>query len=235
MDASVWIERVERGVGGCLERAGWLAPPVSAIEVASRLGICVIRDSRLVTRGRCTRLDDRPVIAIAAEDRPERREWTVAHELGEIAFPELAIDHLGGVGDLADQHQLREQVANLFATRLLLPTPWFREAWLATDGDLFELKQRFPTASHELIAFRMLDAERHMVISIYDQGRLTKRRGNTGALRPPVHPLEARLFQRLHDSRRCDHIAEDGIVVDGWPVDEPGWQRDVIRLMASDE
>jgi Zn-dependent peptidase ImmA (M78 family) len=232
MDATRWVELVEEAVGRCLERAGWLSPPVSAVDIAIRLGITIVRDRRLPTRGRCTRLDAQPLIAVAPEDRPERTEWTVAHELGEILFPELVASRPDLAQELAGNLGLREQVANLFATRLLLPTPWFLEAWLDTGGELLALKERFPSASHELIAFRMLDARPHMVISIFDQGRLTRRRASGGLGRPPLHPLENSLFQRLCLRRDPTHIAAEGITVDGWPVDEPGWHRDIIRLMA---
>ena len=232
MDTHTWLHLIEQAVGRCLERAGWTTPPVSAIEIARRLTITVIRDGRLASRGRCTRLEGRPLIAVADEDRPERLEWTVAHELGEIAFPELVADRPDLVASLADHDRLREQVANLFATRLLLPTPWFRDAWRETNGDLLALKHRFSTASHELIAWRMLDARPHIVVSIFDQGRLTRRRGNAAVSTPPLHPLEQALLTRLNRHRTHLSLAADGLSVTGWPVDEPGWRRDILCLAA---
>ncbi len=234
MDTQAWTHLIERGVGRCLERARWTAPPVSPLKIAGRLGITIIRDGRLASRGRCTRLEGRPVIAVADEDRPERLEWTIAHELGEIAFPELLADRPDLVASLAEHDRLREQVANLFATRLLLPTPWFPEAWRETDGDLLALKDRFTTASHELIAWRMLDASPHSIISIFDQGRLTRRRGNGAASAPPLHALEQTLLARLAAHRAPLSLATDGLTATGWPIDEPGWRRDILRLSADD-
>ena len=42
-------------------------------------------------------------------------------------------------------------------TRLLLPMKWFALAATEFDHDLMQLKGRFQSASHELIARRMLD------------------------------------------------------------------------------
>ena len=54
-------------------------------------------------------------------------------------------------------------------------------------------KQRYATASHELIARRMLDFEPWIVITIFDNGRLTFRRSNR--FRPPA---------RIHDRRAAN-------------------------------
>jgi hypothetical protein len=227
--AGAWSVAVEQAVAGCLDRAGVSEPPVSALDIARALGIQIVEDRRLATRGRCTRIGSAPLVVVAAEDRPERREWTIAHELGEILFPEVAA--CVAQGDVAED-RLREQVANLFATRLLLPTLWFRTAWRTSGGDLFALKQMFSTASHELIAWRMLDAAPGMIVSIFDQGRLTARRGNCSAGRERLFPIETEARQTLASRRgRCD-LAREGLHVTVWPVDEPGWQREILRLLA---
>ena len=228
--AGAWSVSVEEAVAGCLARAGVSEPPVSASDVARALGVAIVEDRRLATRGRCTRIGATPLVVVAAEDRPERREWTIAHELGEILFPEIAACVAGG--DVAED-RLREQVANLFATRLLLPTLWFRSTWQTSGGDLWALKQAFSTASHELIAWRMLDAAPGMIVSIFDQGRLTARRGNCGASRERLFPIETEARQQLATRRSQCKLNRDGVCVTIWPVDEPGWQREILRLHAN--
>ena len=65
----------------------------------------------------------------------------------------------------------REQVANRLANALLLPRRWFAADGLEHDWDLLELKEHYVTASHELIARRMLDMRSPIVITVCDQGR----------------------------------------------------------------
>ena len=72
----------------------------------------------------------------------------------------------------------RETVANQLAARILLPRGEFGCDARACDWNLLELKQRYVTASHELIARRMLDFTPAVIITIFDQGRRTFRRGN---------------------------------------------------------
>ena len=49
-------------------------------------------------------------------------------------------------------------MANNLAGRLLLPTAWFVADAAAENWDLIALKHRYATASHELIARRMLES-----------------------------------------------------------------------------
>ena len=66
----------------------------------------------------------------------------------------------------------RESVANQLAGRLLLPVAWFKPKAVRAGWDLFELKREFSTASHELIARRMLDFEPAVMITVFDHGRI---------------------------------------------------------------
>src|SRR5690348_5350843 len=82
--ARMAMERIARGI---LCEAGILAPPVDAFELAERLGILVARDGVSDTRARFVRFgrggDNQGAIYVAEDPRPERRQWAVAHEVGE--------------------------------------------------------------------------------------------------------------------------------------------------------
>ncbi len=112
----------------------------------------------------------------------------MAHEIGEL-FADRVFDELG-VDPREAPSGARETVANQLAGRLLLPREWFGEAGAECGWDLFELKERFATASHELIARRMLDFPPSIGITIFDNGRRTFRRGNLPNRMPPLVPLE---------------------------------------------
>ena len=109
-------------------------------------------------------------IVVGLAERPEREQWAVAHEIGEsIAY--RVFDTLGVRPEMAPP-TARELVANHLASCLLLPRRWFAADGPAFDWDLFELKRRYSTASHELIARRMLEMRPPIVITVCDHGRI---------------------------------------------------------------
>ena len=206
-------------------------PPVDAFHIARALGITVALDDRQPVRARFVRLksfqggEPRAAILLRPEPRKERQQWAVAHEVGEHAawrvFEILAIDPRE-TSPLA-----REAVANHLAGRLLLPEPWLTARARPCGWDLLRLKADFPTASHELIARRMLDFAPWVIVSIFDQRRISFRRSNLPGRVPPVSPPEKRCWQTVHAQNR-PHASADGIIR-GWPVHEPPWQREILR------
>ena len=120
-------------------------------------------------------------------------------------------------------------VANQLAGRLLLPQPWFGVDGLDCGWDLFELKSRYQTASHELIARRMLDFTPPVVITIFDHGRRTFRRGNMPGRLPPLVPIELSTWQAAHRDGHPVSASNHLCAVRAWPVHEPDWKREILR------
>jgi hypothetical protein len=211
------------------------APPVNAIAVAKSLGLSVVR-AEFPERARFARLAGGgrllPTIMLADDPRPERRQWAVAHEIGEYAahrvVAELGIDPVDA-GEAA-----REEIANRLAGRLWLPRAWFLADGIDLNWDLFELKARYATASCELIARRMLEMPPAVVVTVFDQGRLTWRRSNRAGRTPGHSAAERDARQAAHDvgaPTRCDeHELPEGVAdVRAWPVHEEGWKREIVR------
>jgi Zn-dependent peptidase ImmA (M78 family) len=240
MLAEIPFEQVRDVVDGVAQRilaaAGIAGPPVDAFEVARRLGIVLAWDDATDVRARFVRLpaaagDRQPTILVADDPRPERRHWAVAHEIGECeahrVFAELGVD---------PRHAppgAREAAANQLAGRLLLPRDWFAADGAELAWDLVELKARYATASHELIARRMLEMAPPAIITVFDHDRQKWRRGNCGRT-PPLTPPECaarRAAHRLGRPAQCDRRElPDGIDdVRAWPVHEPNWKREIIR------
>ena len=97
------------------------ALPVRALAICQALGISVRRTSLTdAPEGRSVALNGRPVILLAEGPSPERRRFTLAHELGHII-----LGHVGRVGLLnrepSPEDDPLEQAANVFASRLLAP------------------------------------------------------------------------------------------------------------------
>ena len=216
-----------------LVEAGVEGPPVDAFQVARRLGIIVALDDRQPRRARYVRLDGRrpsrtrAAILLRPDVREERRQWAVAHEIGEHAAHRAFA--VWGADPREAPPNAREEVANNLAGRLLLPTPWYATDGVESGWDLPMLKSRYSTASNELIARRMLECGPPVVITIFDQKTIYMRRSNVPGRVPPPSPTELKCWHAVHDDNHS-HQTYDGLRrVQGWPVHETGWKREILR------
>jgi hypothetical protein len=229
---STWLNECRLVAREVLDECGIDAPPVDAWAVARSLGLRVAFDACQHGRGRLKRIGGRTSILVRPDERPEREQWTLAHEIGEsVAF--RVYSRL----DLDPQEvspQRREQAANALASSLLLPDDWFQRDAEQLDGDVLSLKRIYSTVSHELILLNLLKLPQLSLVSVFDQGQLTRRRGNGQLSPPPLLPLERRIWREVHESGRTADAAADGIRVQGWPVCEPGWKRELLRTTAAE-
>jgi hypothetical protein len=222
-----------------LWQADIAAPPVDARLLATRLGLVVAGHDRLPGRAHFVRLapaGDRasaqPTIIVGHAERPERAQWAIAHEIGES----LAHEVFTRLGVLPEEvaPTSRELVANRLASCLLLPRRWFAADGADCDWDLFELKKRYSTASHELIARRMLEMSPPIAITLCDLGRVVWRKSNTASRLPPLLPEERQAWQRAHVSaspidETLDALSTGLERIRCWPVHEPDWKREILR------
>lgn len=227
---------VEGAASELLWEIGIDRPPVDAFEVAYRLGLTIAEDRALASRARYVRLGhdscstDNGTILLASELRPERRQWSVAHEVGEFACQRV-FDRLGVIPMDAPLGS-REGVANRMAGTLLLPRRWFVPDAQNVDWDLHALKRLYPTASHELIGRRTLELFRGpAVVTIFDQGDIAWRRSNCQPT--SAHLSEPEHLVWSHSHRQAANTEEfplmPGIArVRCWPIHEPGWRREIL-------
>jgi hypothetical protein len=166
-------------------------------------------------------------ILVRPEPRPERLHWAIAHEIGELwahcVFARLAVDPREA------PPAAREAVANGLASRLLLPREAFARDARQSGWDLLALKARYATASHELVARRMLDFEPLVIMTIFDHGRRTFRRGNLPFRAPPWSETEATAWRTAHAQSRPTVAGDAARRVQAWPVHEPDWKREILR------
>jgi Zn-dependent peptidase ImmA (M78 family) len=226
-----------------LWEAGVIQPPIDALAVAEALGMAITRDDAMPHRGRFVRLAEwqrgpsdrvatgQDTIVVGVAERPERAQWAVAHEIGEcVAY--RVFDRLGVSFDEA-LPTAREMVANRLATSMLLPRRGFTSDGRDLDWDLLALKERYSTASHELIARRMLEIRPPIVITVCDLGRVHWRRSNVSANPPGILAEEKEVWHASHVTGLYQEEtldAECGIVsVRCWPIHEPDWKREIIR------
>lgn len=221
-----------------LWEAGVIEPPIDALEVAAELGMIVARDYSMRYRGHYARLAEcdgrgggQGTIVVGQAERPEREQWAVAHEIGESVACRL-FDRLGVSFDEALPAS-RELVANRLASCLLLPRRWFAVDGRELDWDLIAMKDRYATASHELIARRILEMRPPIVITVCDHGRVAWRRSNVSARPPAMLQEEKAVWRVTHDNgfpNEDSLDADTGLgLVRCWPIHEPGWKREILR------
>jgi hypothetical protein len=224
---------IDQVVGELLDRAGLTGPPVDAIALAQRhLGMVVCLDRRQQQRGRAQRAGRRPQIFLRPEPTEERHQWTVAREVGE----HLKADLLGRLRLEPDQARALsgESVLNLFSSHLLVPTRWFTQDAPAQDYDVLRLKQRYGTASHEVIALRFLDLPEPCVVTIVDNDHVHRRKSNGPRVRKELTPAELKCQRYVNKYSRPRVVQENGWTVHGWPVHQADWKREILRSIVEE-
>jgi DNA-binding transcriptional ArsR family regulator len=229
---------LDRVVENTLAEVGIHAPPVDAFAVARALGITLAWDDRQQGRARYVRLSDHRVAAARAtillrpDPRWERQQWAVAHEIGEHVACHVFAQW--GINPRETTGEARETVANNLAGRLLLPTTWFAADAAACAWDLIAMKARYRTASHELIARRMLECRPPVIISIFDQRKIIFRRSNLAGQAPPPSAAEMECWRNVHCGKHPRQAQAGPHLIQGWPIHEEGWKREILRTELDD-
>ena len=139
-----WQRAIDAVVVDLLDDTGVSTPPVDSLRIAAALKVDVAFDQEQPGRARHKRIGGQGMILLKPDDRRERLQWATAHELGEC-FAWRIFERAGSLGN-ADSPGLREQVANAFAGRLLLPSDWFWNDVRDCEHDLLQLKRRLAEA-----------------------------------------------------------------------------------------
>jgi hypothetical protein len=222
------VATVDRMVEELLRSAHIEQPPVDAIALAQgHLGMVICLDKRQIQRGRAQRAAGKKQIYLRPEPRQERHQWTVAHEIGEHLKSDL-LNRLG-MEPSETRAMAGESLANLFAYRLLVPSCWFTEDAPALAYDLLALKQKYATSSHEVLAWRFLDLPEPCIVTVIDDEAVTRRRSNSWPIRRKLEPAEEKCFHDVHHLGKPRRVQENGWTVQGWPVHQLDWKREILR------
>ncbi len=224
---------IDRMVDELLVRARIQEPPVDVIALAQEsLGMVVCLDCRQPQRGRAQRNGERRQIFLRPEPTPERHQWTVAHEIGEHMKAGL-LERLG-LAPEETRAMAGESLANLFAYHLLVPTCWFTSDAPDLDFDVLQLKKRYATSSHEVIAWRFLDLAEPCIVTVIDNDHISRRRSNAWPTRKRLEPAEVKCQRHVSHFSRPRQVQENGWTVRGWPVHQGEWKREILRSVVDD-
>ena len=122
-----------------------------------------------------------------------------------------------------------QSIPRLLASHLLVPTCWLRTEARDVSFDLLALKERFPTASHEILAWRLLDLPDPCIITIIDNDAIHQRRSNAWRVRKELSPVERQCQRYISKHSRAHEVREQGWTVQGWPVHQVDWKREILR------
>jgi hypothetical protein len=207
-----------------LEAAGVTQPPVDAVVLAERhLGLVLHFDAPPRGRQRGQ---------LSGEPSPERRQWFAAREIGERLRSEL-FERLG-LPTEGPRPMFGESPATLFAMRLLLPTMWFADDARSCAHDVAELQGRYAGVALDVIAWRLLDLPTPCIITVLDNGAVTRRRCNVRHVPRELAPAERECQNYVHHYSRPRVVRADGWTVQGWPVHQPDWKREVLRSVTAE-
>ena len=72
---------------------------------------------------------------------------------------------------------------------------------------------------------------RHLIVTIFDHGRRTFRRGNLPYRAPPLSAMEKRAWQQAHETGEAQFDEDCSSAVWVWPIHEAGWKREILRTL----
>jgi hypothetical protein len=206
-------------------------PPVNAVDVAKHLGILILEDRGPKSRGQPKRRSAETVL-LSAEGSEESRQWAAAQAVGERLKPDL-LRRLGM--DPASRQSLPgESLAGLLARLLLTPTSWFAGDARACGWDVPEIKNLYATAGYEVVAWRLLDLPEPCVITIIENDHVHRRRSNAWRVNKTLQPAERECQRYVHHYSRPRVVSADGWTVQGWPLHEADWKREILRSVGEE-
>lgn len=200
-------DRLDALVRELLDEAGVQQPPVDALLLAQgylRLEVP---------------LDE-------AEDEQARQvaaAQTIARHLQPEALRRLGLD------PTARRPLLGQSLVGMLADRLLLPTAWIREDGRALGWDLPGLRERYSNVSLTRLALRLLDLDDPCVITLLEDGRVTKRRSNAWRVSKRLSPIEQEIQRELTRRGRPVSRSAEGWRVQGWPLEDGDGSRAILR------
>ena len=220
-------ETLLAGLDDCVERLlrekGILSPPVDVRCIAPRDS-----QARRIGSGRGSGLPAARAVAHAAgvesREHVEQRllALAIARKLIEQVLPmRRSSPRVSSPGST--------RLVAACVSRLLIPTAWLRDDIRHMGYDLCELCRRYATASMASIAWRLLDLDSPLAVSMFDNNHLVDRRANVpGVQMPPLDPAELAAQSYAHQYSRTRLENSPAVTARAWPSHQPGWRREIV-------
>ena len=226
------FDAIDRAVMALLKRATEEAAPVDALAL--------LQNAYRYTVTYLSEDDEEPKYGDRPKPRPRPRELQLKESMSDescqaAAAKMVARELLPGIFQTlgivpgTEQKSATNQLVGLIVPRLLLPTRRFDVASRKTSGDLFRLKEQFPTAGPLLIALRLLDFEEPCVIAVVDDGTVALRRSNAMQVNKTLTTAETRCVEKVTAEEEPLTVRRDDWTARGWPILGGPFRRIILR------
>lgn len=161
---------------------------INAKELAESLGFVIVpyeKKSKGIT------IEGVNFIFYNEKERLERQHYSIAHELLERHLINENLNQLK-LGKITKEEL--HKIANDYTRYILLPENSFEKNAMKLNYNLFSLKETFITASHELIARRLLDIG-NFIITIIDNNNIYLRKSATISIPQNLTALEKKAYE----------------------------------------
>jgi hypothetical protein len=230
------FDAIDRTVRDLLPRAGVAGPPVDALHVARaafgyRVEYADPEDERPGRFGPRPPRRPGPNTILLRTDQSESSQQAVAARAVAKHLVPAVLKRLGVVPG-TENKQAQGQLVGLIAPRLLLPTRWFAADARRADFDLLALKELYPPAGFEMLAWRMLDvADDPCVVAVIEDGVVTGRRSNRAPATKTLTAAEQACRDRVAETEGPARVRAGGWTVWGWPTPGVPFRRIVLRAV----
>lgn len=228
------FEFIDAAVRDLLERTGSIDRTVDALELAQtryRIPIEYVEadDDEPRRYGDAPKRRPKPgTIVLRFDQSDEAKQILAARAVAQQLVPGL-YSKLGIVPG-TENRSAEKQLIGFVVPRLLLPTSRFASAARKSGFDLFALKDQFPTAAFETIAWRMLDVdEEASVVAIVDDGTVTARRSNRFPATKALTDAEGLCLRQVTATKDPARVRRDEWTAQGWPVSGIPFRRIILR------
>ena len=85
-----------------------------------------------------------------------------------------------------------------------------------------------------MIAWRLLDLPEPCIITVIDNDHVQRRRSNGWRINRELSEPEKRCQQYVHTYSRPHRLSADGWTVQGWPLHQADWKREVLRSVVEE-
>ena len=86
-----------------------------------------------------------------------------------------------------------------------------------------------------MLVWRLLDLPEPCLLTIVDNGEVYRRKSNAWRVPRELSPAEQECQRYVHHHSRPRVVQHDGWTVQGWPVHQADWKREILRSVVEME
>ena len=201
------------------------SPPVDAVRLLQACGKSARASAQKARSKRSSGLRDRrPARSVARDVSQPRAAAIIGRSLTRAILRRTQFERSRA------SHDSEGWLDFLFTARLLMPTRWFREDFRRLGLDVQRLHARYSTASAEAVAWRLLDLEEPLVVTIFDNNQIVDRRSNVqhDGVPPTIDfaELAAQAYAHTYSRPRLEN--SPAVTARAWSVHRADWRREIV-------